>query len=97
MKISYTLTHLPKIEVISPDLKLIKKKPPHVYTDNDLCLFYPKNKEWTKYDYISDKIIPWISTWLYFYEIWDITGEWLGGGKHPGSNDKKRNLDKYIN
>lgn len=60
MKISYALTHFPKIEVINLDLNLIDKKHPHVYTDNNLCLFYPKNKQWTKYDYISDKIIPWI-------------------------------------
>jgi hypothetical protein len=27
-------------------------------------------------------VIPWISEWLYFYELWLVTGEWLGGGTH---------------
>ena len=24
--------------------------------------------------------MPWVSLWLFFYEIWVVTGEWLGGG-----------------
>lgn len=33
---------------------------------------------------ISECIIPWAVEWLYYYEIWLATGEWCGGGKHPG-------------
>jgi hypothetical protein len=28
-------------------------------------------------------VVPWTSEWLVFYELWLITGEWLGGGTHP--------------
>jgi len=37
---------------------------------------------------ISNNIMPWISEWLYYYEIWPVTGEWYGGGIHPGRKTK---------
>ena len=43
-----------------------------------LCLYYPG--EWNSKMNISDTIIPWASEWLYYFEIWKITGKWLGGG-----------------
>lgn len=47
-----------------------------------LCLFYPKRKEWQRYMYIADTIVPWAIEWIYYYEMWRITGEWYGGGIH---------------
>lgn len=32
---------------------------------------------------IADTYIPWAIEWLYYYEIWLVTGEWCGGGIHP--------------
>jgi hypothetical protein len=29
-------------------------------------------------------IVPWAVLWLYFFEEWLRSGEWLGGGEHPG-------------
>lgn len=80
VKIRYKLGEKPVVIVtnIEEGTKL-----PHTYLNNNLCLYYPKSKEWSKYDYISDTIIPWISEWLYFYEIWLATDKWLGGGLHP--------------
>ncbi|WP_455538672.1 hypothetical protein [Terrisporobacter sp.] len=86
IKITYIIGKRPKVEVINPKLKDVKEKIPHTYMQNELCLYYPKFKEWTKYDYISETIIPWCSLWLYYYEIWKVTGEWLGGGKHPNNS-----------
>ena len=31
---------------------------------------------------IANTIIPWTVEWLYYYELWLATGEWLGGGEH---------------
>ncbi|MDR1087483.1 MAG: hypothetical protein LBL16_04560 [Endomicrobium sp.] len=46
-------------------------------------------------------IIPWISLWLIFYEIFEITGEWTGGGISPilqrvcqNSNFEQTNIRK---
>lgn len=91
VRITYTIGDSPLIEVINPKFEEIEEKLPHVYKKNTLCLFYPKNKEWTKHDYIAEKIIPWISLWLYYYEIWSITGKWEGGGKHPSCEGKRKN------
>lgn len=55
---------------------------PHVYSTpkQKLCLFFPDGTEWNNGKKLVDTIIPWASEWLYFYEIWLVTGEWLGGG-----------------
>ena len=70
--------------VITPEkLKLHKGEEylPHVYSTpkQKLCLFFG-SREWNRSHFISDTIIPWASEWLYYYELWLITGEWLGGG-----------------
>lgn len=60
---------------------------PHVYWRGDepgLCLFDPLQKEWNASMAISRTTIPWTIDWLYFYEIWSMTGKWLGGGRHRG-------------
>src|SRR5438034_3968094 len=28
--------------------------------------------------------------WLYYYEVWHTTGEWLGGGLHPSARRPRR-------
>jgi hypothetical protein len=55
---------------------------PHMYSQKSLCLFMPKYNEFKKTDLICDTIIPWTSLWLYYYEVWHNTNEWLGGGVH---------------
>jgi len=84
-KIRYYVGKRPKIKITNPELKrnFKNEKIPHVYSGNELCLYYQQYKEFDSKCKISDYIIPWISLWLYYYEIWHITGEWLGGGKHP--------------
>ena len=42
---------------------------------------------------ISNTIIPWTIEWLYFYELWLATGEWLGGGEHVDSGFSKTNIE----
>lgn len=50
-----------------------------------LCLFDPAGKEWTPADLIADTTIPWASEWLHYYELWQVTGEWLAPGVGPES------------
>lgn len=59
------------------------KKAEHLYKDGSLCLFFPKAKEFDSKKLIVDYIVPWIALWLFFYEIWLVTGCWKGGGIHP--------------
>lgn len=84
-ELRYHLAETPKLKIVSPSLLKNEKgeDPPHLYPNGDLCLYRPKYNEFTKKDYLADTVIPWTSLWLYYYEIWQTTGEWQGGGEHP--------------
>lgn len=75
----------PKVFVINT-LRLYpgKDKLPHVFdhAKQQICLNY--YNEWDKTRPISSYYVPWASEWLFYYEAWAITGEWLGGGIHDG-------------
>ena len=58
------------------------KKVPHIYSNGSLCLYYPEYQEWNYRDSWAETLIPWTSLWLFYYEIWKDTGNWLGGGIH---------------
>ena len=79
--IKYKLGFRPRVLLINPTLKTFNdKKPHHLYGEEHgfplLCLYYPEYEEWNKFCYIADTIVPWVSTWLFAYEYWLITGEW---------------------
>ncbi len=83
--LKYKLSGMPNVTIVSPKLELNTKgeKVPHLYSSGNLCLYRPKYKEFKKSDFLADTIIPWTALWLYYYELWHTTGEWLGGGEHP--------------
>jgi hypothetical protein len=74
---------LPVARVISPELKVREGYTdlPHVYPDSSLCLSVLG--DWEPWMYVADYIVPWVSEWLLFYELWHATGFWYGGGTHP--------------
>jgi hypothetical protein len=83
LRITYRDGDRPLVYVVSP--KLASPDParglPHVYPDNRLCLYKPLSRDaWTKERFIGQTIIPWAIDWLFHYEIWQLTGEWRGGG-----------------
>jgi hypothetical protein len=43
-----------------------------------LCLFDPDGQEWSPMDLIAETTVKWTSEWLHYYELWHLTGEWLG-------------------
>jgi hypothetical protein len=43
-------------------------------------LFYAPKREWRSDMTLATSIIPCVSLWLYYYEVWLVTGEWEGGG-----------------
>jgi hypothetical protein len=62
---------------------------PHIYRNEQrpeyprLCLYDPKEMFWAPERFIAETVIPWASQWLFFYEYWQITGEFKGPGRHP--------------
>lgn len=81
----YNLQEKPKMKIVSPVLRKNEKdeNPEHLYPGGYLCLYQPKYHEFSRTDLLTDTIIPWTTLWLYHYEVWHMTGEWLGGGEHP--------------
>jgi hypothetical protein len=85
IQVSYRFLGRPVISILSPKLELAKgkKRLPHVYKGGqyDICVHI--KTDWHYSMRISHTIMPWISQWLYFYEVWLQTGEWIGKGTHP--------------
>ena len=81
----YNLPDTPKTKITYPVLKKNSRGDdvPHLYPQENLCLYHPKYREFQKSDFLSETIIPWTSLWLYYYEVWHLTDVWLGGGEHP--------------
>lgn len=78
------LTGSKKLDVLVLKPNLAKenkenKNVPHMYSlkDGRICLYLPKEID-SSDDYSI--VVPWISEWLYHYEVWKITGKWCGGG-----------------
>lgn len=90
--VAYRLESTPKVRVLTPALRPREdgEPIPHRYPEGHLCLYLTNSGEWTANDYIAETTVPWASLWLYYYEVWHATGEWLGGGVHP----PKRNRPK---
>lgn len=82
----------PEVYVLKPDLNALAEGRwlPHVYSNRPirLCLHYPRNQEWTPRQSIADTIVPWTYLWLAYFEDWLLSGEWKGGGKHPGEDNE---------
>ena len=86
VKVEYSSTY-PKVWVLSPSIT----DAPHRYPDKSLCLYYPKDRSWTQKKYTHETIVPWVSEWLVFYELWCVTGVWYGP-EAPHSGEKKPSL-----
>lgn len=85
IKIMYKGFGRPKVLLVDKNIKGIDKVDfPHHYgidkSNNtvDLCLYM--NNEFDDSKLIAIYIIPWIKEWLFYYELWLSTGEWMGGG-----------------
>jgi len=79
----------PETRVLFPELKIREgfNSLPHIYPDGSVCLHVIG--DWRPWMYLADYIVPWLSTWLYFYEVWYGTGYWLGGGTHPNKPEHR--------
>lgn len=78
----------PQVTVLDPEL--VSPGPgikiPHTFKSGRVCLHL--NEEWDPSMYLHQTVVPWTCLWLYYYEVWQATGEWLGGG-HGAANDDK--------
>lgn len=99
LKITYFSGGVPQAFIESPKpLPLADgaKRLPHTYDyDNgkqEICLFRPKYREWNASMSIATTIVHWAVQWMYYYEMWLVSGKWLGGGH--GNWDAEVGKDK---
>lgn len=93
LEIRYQVGSFPEVRVISPELVRMpgndEGQLPHVYPpveDPTLCLFDPRDGEWTSAMKIASTTVLWALDWLACYELWVMTGRWTGGGRHAGQD-----------
>jgi hypothetical protein len=57
---------------------------PHLYgpwddpRGADLCLYYPPDETLPLGHEVAERLLPWAYEWLYYYEMWLVTGTWSG-------------------
>ena len=75
-------TDIGYIKVITPLERYEEEELPHVFNDKEqiICLYMMGERK--EKDILT--VVPWIAEWLYFYEIWSLTGIWTGGGHGEG-------------
>jgi len=77
--IDYQSGKVPEVRVHWPALA---SNAPHLYQRGTLCLYWPNEWRWHGDELIADTILPWTASWLYYYELWLDTGQWLGPSSH---------------
>lgn len=81
VRIDYRDRRDPQVRVLSSLDGRPGESLPHVYSDGTLCLH--EDSDWSAQMLIADSIVPWAAEWLAYYEIWEATGDWHGGGHWP--------------
>lgn len=98
IRVSYRQYQRPMVIVLEPDLVALadNRKLPHVYNQSppELCLYLPNTGEWSPEKLISMTILPWSMLWLYYFENWLATDEWVGGGEHPTASSGRKGHKK---
>lgn len=95
LELSYARNSSPEVRVLEPNIVALSGEqglPPHLYTFEHpvrLCLYLPSAGDWTRDIVLATSVIPWSVEWLFYYEMWQVTGEWHGGGAHPPAREKK--------
>jgi hypothetical protein len=88
--LEHTRGRRPLVYVARPKLQLHDGEPlPHVFAQNTICLT-PESGYEQSLKPLAHTVLPWASEWLYYYELWVLTGRWSGGGVHPGAQESNR-------
>jgi hypothetical protein len=93
LELRYRQGGRPRTFVRNPDLTALAQgqRLPHVYSEDpvELCLYLPRAREWAPWMPLDSSVVPWSALWLYYFEDWLATGDWQGGGMHPGDFSRR--------
>ena len=78
----------PEVRIIDPKIKFAPDT--HMYRNDTLCLFDWREQPWRNNFRLHETIIPWTAEWLIFYELWLLTGKWLGKSAAHGDLNSVR-------
>ncbi|MDR3404777.1 MAG: hypothetical protein P4L99_19895 [Chthoniobacter sp.] len=78
----------PTVRILRPDIPVDQKV--HIHSSGNLRLFDWREQKWQKGWHLHETIIPWTAEWLMFYELYLLTGKWLGKSAEHG------NIDEYA-
>ena len=76
VEIRYAPWDSPEVRVIDPKIEFTKDA--HMYRNDTLCLYDWREQEWQNNWHLHETIVPWVAEWLLYYELWLLTGNWLG-------------------
>ena len=77
VKITYRYGDYPKVWIVDPEIPY--EFAIHMYkADNSLCLYDWREQPWKESYHLYDTTIPWTAEWLLYYEIYKMTGKWIG-------------------
>jgi hypothetical protein len=83
VEVSYEPWNAPEVRILEPDIKAEGKL--HFHKDGTLCLYDWREQPWKKQLRLADTVIPWVAEWLLFYEIYLLTGKWIGASAVHGA------------
>lgn len=87
LELFYKKNEVPKVWVREPDLIALAngRRLPHTYDQETqrLCLYLPDCGFWTDKKPVASTVMLWACLWLFYFELWLVTGEWHGQGVHP--------------
>jgi hypothetical protein len=76
IQVVYNGNAMPLVYILDP---LPVTGAPHIYSNtHSLCLYHEDNYRWNKAKLIAIDIMGWTAGWIYFYEYWLQTGDWVG-------------------
>lgn len=86
INVDYVQGGIPRVYITEPVIEPSSKY--HIYSEGHLCLYDYRESPWSEKMMIHETIIPWTAEWIVFYELWEITGEWLGPVAPHGASEK---------
>jgi len=88
IKVDYRYGDIPRVRILKPLIEADSRI--HTYGDGTLCLYDGRKEPWQRTYHLYDRIIPWVAEWLVFYEIFRLTGRWIGKeAQHSGQKTRQ--------
>jgi len=82
IEIVHTGVAAPQVRILNPTIEFSSEI--HMYRNGTLCLYDWREQPWQRNWRLHETVIPWTAEWLVFYELFLLTGRWLGKAAEHG-------------